>query len=199
MLAVTESSYEQLDDTLPTALPSVFSGSKVFPSKLRYLNQKQPLLVLLSSVMLFLLLTLVATLIGNTSVEKRGVSTGVLMIGFISCVVSSVVLWYRYIKSKGAYEERVKFGAWFEGIFVFDDGQVVVRYNRPFYKREREFGRGSVLCVHGNDQTKSLRITYEQTSQKKQYVLSTGWLVDLPSDIAAYMNLHCNQMNDAAL
>ena len=56
-----------------------------------------------------------------------------------------------------------------------------------------------MYCVLGNDKKKTLYFTYKQAGEKKQYLLKTGWLVDYPSDIAAFINSNCDQVQDTSL
>ena len=121
--------------------PLSLAHAKVFPSKLRFLNDKSTIALLGTGTALFLGATLVAAVIGNTTQASRRGSTWFILAALCIALAWAGVLYFKYVKARRRYEALVTSQAWKEGIFVFESGEVLVCSSRPFFKHRMSFDR----------------------------------------------------------
>jgi hypothetical protein len=95
-------------------------------------------------------------------------------------------------ESLKVYADQVEDGSWQEGVFVFPTKDVVVRFNRPGYRVDREFAAGAITGVTASDFHGVLTIAFQPEGYSSQTVqnvmtIKASHLVEPPSHIASEM------------
>jgi len=156
---------------------------RCFPSKFPVAWQALKLLVSAGTVLFF------SIVLSATVASAPGRSSAVMVAGGSLTVFILIVARMVQNEAKRDYEKAVREGRWQEGVFVFQTGDVVVRFNRPLVNVEQEFPAGSVSLVQGHDLNNIVYILWSDAlGHKLTFNVDCSRMVDRPSFIAAEMN-----------
>jgi hypothetical protein len=140
-------------------------------------------------------------IIASTTSYRPAFSSAALVVGFSLATFTLIIGRMVYNESRRGYEKAVLEGKHQEGIFIFPTRDVVVRFNRPFFKVDQEFPAGSISLVQANEKDKIIYILWTNAANHKlTFNIDGARLVDGPNHVAKEMNrmlgLHLGRADD---